>query len=344
MIGLLMGLAATQALGAPVAELRQPAPFVQPAPLGARLAPADLADLQRKLEEIATVADGEIGLAVIDLQSGRRLSVHGDRPFAMASTVKVAIAATYLAEVEAGRRTLADMIAVDDRLRLRADGITFFAPHPGVSLSAANLIELMLTRSDNTATDVLLHNLGGPATVEAWLMRNHVTGMRIDRTIAELLLDLRGEKVGRGLTAAETLRPFDPVAPGSIEPLDTAPDRPQQRLDRDLRDTATPAAFADFLGRLYKGELLKPASRDWLIAVMRRCLTGSNRIKGLLPAGTAVEHKTGTLSGVTDDVGFISLPDGRRVIVAAFARGGANRPAAIARAARAVYDAFATPR
>jgi beta-lactamase class A len=74
---------------------------------------------------------------------------------------------------------------------------------------------------------------------------------------------------------------------------------------------------------------------------MSRCITGRNRIRGLLPAGTRVEHKTGTLSGLTGDVGFITLQDGRRIAVAMFARGGSNRPRTIAEAARAIYDGFA---
>jgi D-alanyl-D-alanine carboxypeptidase len=55
-----------------------------------------------------------------------------------------------------------------------------------------------------------------------------------------------------------------------------------------------------------------------------------------------VEHKTGTLSGYTGDVGFLTRPDGRRIAVAFFARGGSNRPAVIATAARAIYDAMGT--
>lgn len=310
--------------------------------LSAVRAPA--VDLQRTLEQIAAVPNGDVGLAVIDLSTGRTISVHGERAFPMASTVKVAIAATYLAEVEAGRRTLSDMIPVDDRLRLRADGIAFFTPHPGVTLSAANLIELMLTRSDNTATDVLLANLGGPRTVQGWLRNNGIEGLRVDRTIAELLLDRRGVRRAPGKNAAETLRQWEPVTPGSVSSEDLVVERPSVDQDRDPRDTATPLGFATFLRRLHDGNLLKPDSRDFLFAVMSRCITGANRIKGLLPPATPVEHKTGTLSSITDDVGFISLPDGRRLIVAAFARGGANRSAVIARAARAAYDAFtATP-
>ncbi|HVF36984.1 MAG TPA: hypothetical protein VNA29_03475, partial [Sphingomicrobium sp.] len=55
---------------------------------------------------------------------------------------------------------------------------------------------------------------------------------------------------------------------------------------------------------------------------------------------TYVENKTGTLSGLTTDVGFITLPDGRRLAVAFFARHGANRPTTIAWAARSIYDGF----
>jgi beta-lactamase class A len=63
-------------------------------------------------------------------------------------------------------------------------------------------------------------------------------------------------------------------------------------------------------------------------------------MKSLLPDGTRVEHKTGTLNGLTDDVGFITLPNGHRIAVAIFARGGTNRPNAIAEAAKTVYDGF----
>jgi beta-lactamase class A len=74
--------------------------------------------------------------------------------------------------------------------------------------------------------------------------------------------------------------------------------------------------------------------------MMWRCRTGSNRIRGILPAGARVENKTGTLSGYTGDVGYLTSPTGKRIAVAFFARYGENRPAVIATAARAMYDAF----
>ena len=106
---------------------------------------------------------GRVGIAAIDLASGREIAVHGDERFPMASVVKMAVAAAYLAEVDAGRRSLTKMIALDEAIRSGSDGIGQLMPHPGVTLSAANLIELMLTVSDNTATDMLIADLGGTA-------------------------------------------------------------------------------------------------------------------------------------------------------------------------------------
>jgi hypothetical protein len=69
-----------------------------------------------------------------------------------------------------------------------------------------------------------------------------------------------------------------------------------------------------------------------------------NRIRGLMPPEAMVEHKTGTLTGYTGDVGFLTYPDGHRIAVVFFARGGDNRPAVISTAARAIYDGFGSER
>ena len=160
----------------------------------------------------------------------------------------------------------------------------------------------MITRSDNRATDQLIAALGGPASVDGWLRVHRLEGIRVDRTIAQLLGDRRDLS--------------------------------------DVRDSSTPVAMLSLLRLIDSGNALSPASRALLLDMMGRCATGSNRIRGLLPPGTRVEHKTGTLSGYTGDVGFLTLPDGRRIAVAFFARGGSNRPAVISTAARAVYDTF----
>ena len=243
---------------------------------------AGLTDLEQQLSSLLAGKSADVGVAALDLNTGETVSVKGNTPFPMASTVKVAVAALYLAQVDAGRRSLDDTIN---------------------GSSARSLMGRMLIHSDNHATDILIKDLGGPQKVDSWLQQNGVTGLRVDRTIAQLL---------------------------------------SARRDLwDRRDSATPVAMVDLLRRIYKAELITPASRDILLGFMARCETGKNRMKALLP-GVPIEHKTGTLDGLADDVGFLTLPDGRRVAVAIFTRGGADRPRTIAETARAVYDGFKT--
>jgi beta-lactamase class A len=240
-----------------------------------------LTSLEHQISYLLAGKSADVGIAALDLTSGESVSVKGNVPFPMASTVKVAVAALYLAQVDHGRRSLDDTIN---------------------GQSARGLMDRMLIHSDNRATDILIHDLGGPRAINDWLQDQGLTGLRVDRTIAQLLNDKRDLW--------------------------------------DNRDSSTPDAMVALLRKIYKAELIKPESRNYLLDVMARCETGKNRMKALLPFGTPVEHKTGTLNGYTSDVGFISLPDGRRIAVAMFARGGDDRPRTIAETARTVYDGF----
>ncbi len=240
-----------------------------------------LRSLEQRLAAMAAENPGEYGIAALDLATGETISFNGHQAFPMASTMKIAVAAAYLAEVDAGRRSLDDTIA---------------------GTSALRLMDAMITRSDNRATDLLMNTLGGPGSIDGWLRTHKLSGIRVDRTIAQLLSDRRDL--------------------------------------RDVRDSSTPTAMLGLLRVIDGGEALKPGSRHLLLDMMRRCATGSNRIRGILPNGATVEHKTGTLSNYTGDVGFLTTPTGRRIAVAFFARYGENRPAVIATAARAIYDVF----
>jgi len=241
-----------------------------------------LSALEQQLSEMVSGKSADVGIAALDLNTGETVSIKGNTPFPMASTVKVAVAALYLAQVDHGRRPL------DDTINGQA---------------ARSLMKRMLVHSDNRATDILLKDLGGPTALHDWLQQSGVNGLRVDRTIAQLL------------SAKRDLW--------------------------DRRDSSTPTAMVDLLRRIYRAELIRPKSRDYLLDLMAQCETGKNRMKALLP-GVPIEHKTGTLDGLTDDVGFISMPDGHRVAVAIFTRGGSDRPRTIAQAARAIYDGFKT--
>ncbi len=325
----LLALAAAAALAFPSLA------FAQAAPAPALVQPASL---EQQLSAIASVPAGQVGIAIIDLATGREIAVHGGEAFPMASTVKVAVAAMYLAEVDAGHRSLAKPITLDESMRSGSDGIGKLMPFPGVTLSAGNLMELMLTVSDNTASDMLIADLGGTRAVKRWLAANRVQGIRIDRTIARLVLDNLGLPMLPGKTAAQTLWASNPLG-------ETERSVAVATFDADPRDTAAPLAFARFLARLDRGEMLKPASRTLLFEIMARCHTGGDRIPAGVPVGTPVAHKTGTLAGISNDVGIVSLPDKRRLAIAVFTRGLADGPARakiIADATRAAFNTFST--
>lgn len=116
-------------------------------------------------------------------------------------------------------------------------------------------------------------------------------------------------------------------------------------FNADPRDTSTPEAMARLLEKLWRGELLSQASTALLLDIMTRCQTGENRIKGFLPPGIAVAHKTGTIGGTTNDVGIITLPEeAGHIALAVFVKESeaevAERERAIAQIARGVYDYF----
>jgi beta-lactamase class A len=119
-------------------------------------------------------------------------------------------------------------------------------------------------------------------------------------------------------------------------------------------NTATPAAMVGLLAKIARRQVGLSAARAALLDdLLLRVKTGQQRIKGDLPPGTPVAHKTGmsdTRDGKTDatnDVGLVTLPNGHQAAVAVFIHASpadlATRERAIARLARAAYDAFSAP-
>jgi beta-lactamase class A len=263
-----------------------------------------------QLASLASAQEGRIGVAAFDLTTGRTVAVLGSQPFPMASTSKIAIVATFLEGVDQGRFRLTDqfplMIPVPSR---KFDGPV--APvRAGTMMSALNLIELALTRSDNHATDALLAVVGGPQAVNRWLRRSGLNDLHIDRDIATLVRD-----------------------DGAVDPARTI----------DTRDSATPVGMVRLLSGLYRGEWLSASSRAVLFGAMERCRTGTRRMRALLPEEARVAHKTGTLYNTSSDVGVFHMPDGRPVAVAIYVTGQGgkpNRDARIAAIARALYDGY----
>lgn len=265
----------------------------------------DLA-IQQSIAAIIAHARGRVGVAAADLDAGGQVLINPDMPFPMASTAKIAVAGTFLAGVEAGRFRLDQAFP----MMLPASAHSG-ALRAGPILPAQDLMERMITRSDNHATDGLITAVGGIDKVNAWLARTGIVGQHLDSTMAALV-----------------------ATDGHVNPATTI----------DTRTASTPRAMLALLTAIDRGNALSPQSRAVLLDTMTRTSTGKNRMRAGLPEGTVFAHKTGTLSGVTDDVGIIRLPDGRHLALAVFVAGPEGHTAhatMIAEITRALYEGYA---
>jgi beta-lactamase class A len=301
-----------------------------------------LGRLEQQIEYVSHATDGTVGVAAVHIESGRSVSLRGSETFPMASAFKLPVAVQILSLVDEGKLTLDKMVSLSPQdLHPGSGQLTELFFHPGVSLSIANLLELALVVSDNTAADLLLREAGGPAAVTARMRALGLTGIRVDRSTAVLISDWQG---------AKNLPPESQWNRELWEKLyDAVPQNEHMRARRaetaDPRDAATPDDMAALLLRLWKREVLTPAGARVLLDIMERCETGKSRIKGLLPQGTNVAHKTGSLGGVANDIGFITLPgDAGHIAISVFTK-GSNKPEdasekAIAEISRTIYDYF----
>jgi len=297
---------------------------------------------QAEIERIAPSAGGTVGVAVRHIESGREIHFNRGQRFPMGSTFKLPVAVQLLALVDEGRRSLDDVIALrpgDLRPGSGTLAKRFDPSRPEYSLRA--LLELMMIVSDNSATDIVWREAGGSPAVMARLRALGVGGFSVDRPTALLLAAAFGVDLPPGAEAT----------PEAFQALMRT--RPKGRREaawaavaKDPRDTATPEALVALLLKLWRREALSPAQSTILLDIMERTETGRRRLRGLLPRGTRVIHKTGTLTGiVTNDAGIIELPGGAgHVAIAVMVRESLNaipvQERAIAEIARAVYDHF----
>ncbi|MBN3522045.1 class A beta-lactamase [Algoriphagus lutimaris] len=294
--------------------------------------------ISEKIERISQGLVGRIGVAAQDLDSGLRVTLNGDETFVMASTYKVAIAVTVLRQVDEGKLKLTDLIDCPaEKMVAGPNPLVTYLFHPGVKLSVANLIEPMITDSDNSATDFLLELVGGPEVVTQMLRSLGITDFRVDRYVSEILRDFYGLE-------ERLFQPFAEVAYAKHPEVLSKLADVNLDYEKDPRDHTTPNAMLQLLLAIDNGTALSEKSREFLLSVMSRTTTGVKRLHGLLPKGTPVADKTGTIGGVANDVGFITLPDGRRFAIAVFTNSSttseADRERAIAEVARSLYDFY----
>jgi beta-lactamase class A len=295
-------------------------------------------DVSQKIEKLTEGLVGRIGVAAQEIGSEESITVNGDETFVMASTYKVAVAVTALRQVDQGKLKLTDLIDCPvEKMVPGPNPLVMNFLHPGIKLSVANLIEPMIVESDNSATDYLLEAVGGPAAVTKMLRDIGITDFRVDRSVSEILRDFYGLE-------DRAYVPFTTVAYAKDPTLITRQSDRNLNYEKDPRDQTTPKAMLQLLLAIDNGKALSESSREFLLGVMSRNRTGGSRIRALLPKGTPVADKTGTLGGVANDVGYVTLPDGRRFAIAVFTKSSttpdADRSRAVAEVSRTLYDFY----
>ena len=231
-----------------------------------------------RLAELERASGGRLGVAVLDTGTGRRIAHRAGERFAMCSTSKFFIAAAALARVDAGRDRLDRRIAYSESDLLEYAPVTRVHVHAG-AMTLGALCAAAIEYSDNTAANLLLGTIGGPAAVTGYARALGDSITRLDRTEPTL----------------NTAIPGDP------------------------RDTTTPAAMVGLMKTILLGDVLTPRSRQQLEMWLAANTTGSARLRAGLAPGWRVGDKTGTGDhGATNDIAILRPPGRAPILIASY--------------------------
>ena len=308
--------ACSSGLNVPV-EFPTPPPAAQVTPAPPLSLKRD-ADLEKQFAAIARKAVGEVGAAAVLLDTGEAALLNADEHFPMQSVYKLPISMAVLEQVDRGRLALDEKIGVtaDDMVRKGMRSPLRDKDPNGGEFTIRELIRLSMVESDGTASDVLMRLLEDRSEFQAFLTRIGIFELKVVNTEKE---------IGRD-------------------------------WETQYRNYASPAAAVELLRWLSitakrNGSGVADDEDDpWvlLLRFMAESTPGANRLKGMLPNGTLVAHKTGTsgtqngVTSATNDVGIVTLPDGREFAIAIFVSDSKadekTREAVIAEIARAAWE------
>lgn len=296
-----------------------------------------LETLRAEVARVAKTINGNVGASVAILGNDPISLINGDRRFPFMSTVKTLVAIQALKQVEQGKLSLDQQITIlpEDLTVMTPISMTF--PHGPTTTSLYNIIWTAIVDSDNTAPGVLMRIMDGPKGVEKFWNLYGVKDLSIDHNLRDLFIYAYRFSNSRQV---EDLMRQKETEPGGMWAFFQSPLNPNP-LTTSSVDRITPNAMVVALSKFLSGEILDKKRTDILVSIMEQTRTGTKRIKGMLPPGTVVGHKTGTGHNYIHDTGFVRLPDGRVMVIAIFTDSvdpAAMREAAIAEIARAAYD------
>jgi len=271
-------------------------------------------ELQNQLSQIASTAKGHVGVVAVVLETGETVSLNPHDHFPMQSVYKLPIGMAVMKQVDAGKITLEQKVLVTKRdfVRIGQHSPIRDKNPNGAEISVSDLLRYAISESDGTASDVLMRLAGGPGAIQSYLTELKITDMIVLNSEREI----------------------------------------GQNWQTQYRSWAAPEAAVALLRALYERRGLSESSQALVLKYMTESTPGGKRLKGLLPAGTIVAHKTGTsgtqngITAATNDIGIITLPNGRHLAIAVFVSDSpadeATREGVIARIAKAAWEKLET--
>ncbi|MDQ7824567.1 MAG: serine hydrolase [Candidatus Eremiobacteraeota bacterium] len=351
-LGLLAALMITGAAGA------FPAPAADPFPA-----------LEKKLESLVKKKDGmHIGLAFCHVEKGSFFSMRGDELFPLASVFKVPLLVAVLQKIDRKEASLSSQLVIHEHDKCIGSG-SLQDQAAGSKVTVERAMELMITVSDNTATDILWEFTGTEAVSGVMpglgLVHNAIylpnrpgylislgLGSEWKGKSAGQIAALWGKKSmeGRKKSIRAVLEENRNLTRSRFQAAEDASAARQTgasyyddvAVAKALDNMCSPADMARLLEKLFKGEILSRHSTALALGVLSRTKFNT-RIPGNLPSSVKVFHKTGTICGIVNDAGIIEVSKNSHAVLVVFIcdieegrAGEAGRT--IAQIARMVYD------
>jgi beta-lactamase class A len=260
--------------------------------------------LKADILSVIAASEAEMGVAIHHLESGEECHVNADRSFPMASVFKIPILAEAFRQLRQGHFHLDDRWTLSEAHKNRGSGILSLF-EAGLTPTVRDLLTLMIIISDNTATDLIVHRLGGPAAVEGYMHQLGLTNIHFKLTVRDLLDDCL------------------PPAEADDEQVEA---RYPTGFKRDSlafssgpeNNVSTPRDMTRLLGMIFRGEIVDREACDQMLDILLQQQLNA-RLPRFLPRGTQCAHKTGTLGGIRNDSGIIYLDEESHVAVTIFA-------------------------
>ena len=251
------------------------------------MAYAQTENLRNQLESFIKTKKADIGVAILGIESGDTLTIGNEKHYPMQSVYKFHLALAVLNQVDKGKLSLSQKIFIThlDLLPNTWSPLREKYPEANVEIPLSEILSYTISQSDNNGCDILFRLVGGTKKVHKYIHKLGMKNVAIKGTEAEMHKDWQVQ----------------------------------------FTNWATPLSVVQLLHTFYSKNILSKTSFDFLWKAMVETKTGPKRIKGLLPEGTIVAHKTGYsgankegLTSAINDVGIVQLPNGQHFAIAVF--------------------------